>query len=1050
MKQILSFISSMKTMAILMLIFAFSVGYATIVENDFGTMTAKAEIYNARWFEVLLGLLALNLALNIHKHKMYTFKKAPIFLFHSGFLIILLGAAITRYAGYEGTMHIREGGEASSIVSADTFVGVSAQSAGKVASESKKVYLSERSQNSVDISLSVNEKNVNVSLIEYIPDAVETLVEDKKHGKPIAKFMLTKNGQGKPVALEQGQFVNGGSFIIDFGSGETFSKPLISITLKGDTPYITHDEALSSFRMADREKGELSANSTDELNQRVLYTTPDGGSFVLRDFMMHAVKKMVSSSASSMNRKMKMNSAGIDAFRFNVNVDGISKEVLVYGKKGTISIPTDTLINGVKVGVSYGAKDISIPFKIHLNDFELDRYPGSMSPASYASEVTLIDEEEGINIPYRIFMNNILEHRGYRFFQASYDRDEGGTILSVNHDPGTLPSYLGYLLLAIGMFWSLVSKKHRFSRLAAKAKKASDAKIVPALLALGLIFSSVPSDANAEDLDPAIKTILAFDKKHSEKFGQLIVQDTKGRMKPMNTLATEILAKIYRGSSLKVGSYTLTPDQVILGMMIRPDIYRTVKLIRTKDPKINDAIGAPSDAKYVSFSQFFHDSESMRGYKLAEIIDEAARKEPKHRNKLDKAALKIDEKVNVAYMVFTGSLLKMWPLKSDETNKWYATIEALETFDKTHGLKVRDTAVTYFTSVDRALKSGDWRDSDKALSAVAQYQKENGFRVYPSENSIKAEIFANKANIFERIYPLYLLMGFILLVLSFAKIIQPKLKMDLVTKGSLYFLILFFIAHTVGLALRWYISGHAPWSNGYESMVYISWATVLAGFIFSKRSSMTLASTAILAGLILFVAHLNWMNPQVTNLVPVLNSYWLSIHVSMITASYGFLGLGALLGFITLLLFIIKTQKNEKQITLSIKELNSINEMSLMVGLVLLTVGNFLGGVWANESWGRYWGWDPKETWALVTILVYAVVIHLRFIKSLYSEFNFSVISLLSFTSVLMTYFGVNYYLAGMHSYAKGDPVPIPDFVPVTYSILAVVILLAFRNRKIV
>ena len=170
----------------------------------------------------------------------------------------------------------------------------------------------------------------------------------------------------------------------------------------------------------------------------------------------------------------------------------------------------------------------------------------------------------------------------------------------------------------------------------------------------------------------------------------------------------------------------------------------------------------------------------------------------------------------------------------------------------------------------------------------------------------------------------------------------------------------------------------------------------------------------------------------------------------MITASYGFLGLGALLGFITVLLFIVKTEKNEFQITNSIKELNAINEMSLMVGLVLLTIGNFLGGVWANESWGRYWGWDPKETWALVTILVYAVVVHLRFIKAIYSEFNYAVISLLSFTSVLMTYFGVNYYLAGMHSYAKGDPVPIPDFVPVSYSILAIVILLAFRNRKIV
>ena len=246
-----------------------------------------------------------------------------------------------------------------------------------------------------------------------------------------------------------------------------------------------------------------------------------------------------------------------------------------------------------------------------------------------------------------------------------------------------------------------------------------------------------------------------------------------------------------------------------------------------------------------------------------------------------------------------------------------------------------------------------------------------------------------------------------------------------------------------------YISGHAPWSNGFESMTYIGWATVLAGFIFAKRSPITLASTAILTGLILFVAHLSWMNPQVTNLVPVLNSYWLSIHVSMITASYGFLGLSALLGFITLILFLVAKPTNVKQISFSIKELNAINEMSLMIGLAMLTLGNFLGGVWANESWGRYWGWDPKETWALVTILVYAVVIHVRFIKSIYNEFNFSVISLLSFTSVLMTYFGVNYYLAGMHSYAKGDPVPIPDFVPISYGVIAVVIALAYRNRKI-
>ena len=216
----------------------------------------------------------------------------------------------------------------------------------------------------------------------------------------------------------------------------------------------------------------------------------------------------------------------------------------------------------------------------------------------------------------------------------------------------------------------------------------------------------------------------------------------------------------------------------------------------------------------------------------------------------------------------------------------------------------------------------------------------------------------------------------------------------------------------------------------------------------SKNSPITLAATGILTGLILFVAHLNWMDPQVTNLVPVLASYWLSIHVSVITASYGFLGLSTLLGFIVLLLFIFKSQKNEKHIALSIKELTAINEMSMMIGLAMLTVGNFLGGVWANESWGRYWGWDPKETWTLVSITIYAALVHLRFIKSLYSPFVFAALSLLAFTTILMTYFGVNYYLAGMHSYAKGDPVPIPDFVPVTYTIVFIIIALAWRKRN--
>lgn len=1040
MKQLISFIGSMKTMAVLMLIFAVAIGYATFIENDYGTMTAKAEIYNALWFEALLGILALNLVLNIYNYKMYTLKKAPIFIFHTAFIVILIGAAITRFIGFEGTMHIREGESASTMLSSEVFFSVDAISEDKKASSSEAVYLSKKSDNTLSSSLNVDGKNVKVELSEYIPDAVEQSVPDE-NGGPVLNMMVASVSGAQPMGLKKGEYYETDDLVIDFGSSQTFNnKPVISLYVDNGELFMKHEMNMSYLKMDDRSKGELSANTREPFTTRTLFIAGDT-KFVLRQFLPHAVNKIVS------NPKARAKMAGVDALRFKVSVGDKSKEVLIFGRKGELAKGSSVTLDGVTVNVAYGAKVLKLPFEIKLKDFQLDRYPGSMSPASYASEVVLVDKEQKLEMPYRIYMNNILEHRGYRFFQSSYDQDEKGTVLSVNNDPGTLPSYIGYALLALGMFWSLFSKKHRFAQLASKAKKASEQKTLGAILALGLLFSVTPS--HAEELNPAVKAILSFDSAHAKKFGELVVQDTGGRMKPLDTLAHEIVAKLYRGSSVAVGPYTLSADQVVLGMIVRPDLYRNMKIIRTGSQEVNKLLGIDEGEKYASFSQFFSDPDGMRGYKLAQQVDEASRKAPKFRNKIDKKILAADERLNIAYMVYTGALVKIWPKPNDVNNKWLPTIEALQSFLPGDAEKVRNLAVNYFTSVDDALSSGDWKKADTDLDKIAEYQKFYGSEVYPSQNRIAAEVFYNKANIFETIYPIYLLLGFILLIFSFVKILKPKFNIGIFSKITLISLVVLFIAHTIGLAIRWYISGHAPWSDGYESMIYIGWATVLAGFIFSKRSSITMASTGILAGLILFVAHLNWMNPQVTNLVPVLNSYWLSIHVSMITASYGFLGLGALLGFITIILFILKNKSNEKHISLSIKELNAINEMSLMVGLVLLTVGNFLGGVWANESWGRYWGWDPKETWALVTILVYAVVVHLRFIKAIYSEFNYSVISLLSFTSVIMTYFGVNYYLAGLHSYAKGDSVPIPDFVPISYLIIFIVIALAFRNRKL-
>ena len=1046
MKQTLSILGSMKTTAILMIIFATAIGYATFIENDYGTITAKAEVYSARWFEILLVFLTINLIINIYRYKMFTLKKAPIFIFHIAFIIIIIGAAITRYVGYEGTMRIREGHSASTMLSAETLFMVNAKFGDKNASTKQSLYLSKKSKNSLSSSLNIEDKNIKVDMIEYIPDVMESVVDAKDgSGYEIAEIMITGSAGGEPVLLKRGSFFESSDFVLDFDSKKSFNKPVISLFSKDGNAFIKHDMNIFVQDMQTNTKSKLPANDKEPLLVSNFYTV-GSSNFVLKKFYTNSKTKMITNPNASAMRP------GYDGLRFKVSVNDKSKELLIFGKSGTLAKEYHTQVDGVDISLSYGSKILNIPFEIKLVKFELDRYPGSMSPASYASEVILIDKEQNIKIPYRIFMNNILEHRGYRFFQASYDKDEKGTILSVNNDPGTLPSYIGYFLLSLGMLWSLFSRHNRFAQLAKRAKKAcdlkaSDAKTMAVLLMAGMMISSIPVDA--QELTPSLKTAISFDKAHAKKFGELVIQDSGGRMKPMNTLTTEILAKLYNKTVVKIGKNKLNSDQIILGMMIKPDAYRDLKIIKTKDKEVNKILGLPPKTKYASFAEFFTTPDNLSGYKLAKAVDTAVRKEPKYRNLFDKAVLKVDERVNIAYSVYSGELIKMWPKPNDINNKWYPTIRALKTFNKEHSDKIRTIIIEYFTAINNSLSTNDWSKANEAVDKIAEFQKFYGAEVYPSKNRILAEVFYNKANIFERLYLPYLLVGFVLLILSFVKILKPKFNISIYSKATLVLLIVFFTAQSFGLGLRWYISGHAPWSDGYESMIYIAWATVLAGFLFSKRSSMTMASTSVLAGLILWVAHLNWMNPQVTNLVPVLNSYWLSIHVSSITASYGFLALSALLGFVSIVLFNIRNTKNEKHINLSIKELNSINEMSLMIGLALLTIGNFLGGVWANESWGRYWGWDPKETWALVTILVYAVVVHLRFIKSIYSEFNFAVISLLSFTSVLMTYFGVNYYLAGLHSYAKGDPVPVPDFVPVTYFILFLFIALAFRNRKI-
>ncbi len=1038
MKQIFSFLGSMKLMATLMLFFAYAIGYATFIENDFGTMSAKAEVYNTRWFELLLFVLSVNLLINIFRFKMFSLKKAPILIFHVAFLIIAIGAAITRYAGYEGTMRIREDATANTMLSADTYFSIEAKKDNDSAIYEKSLYLSKKSKNSINGEVVLGSSKIEASLIKYIPDAIEVLVEGDSGGDEVLDMLVVDHGEAKPIHLKRGEFFESDDISIDFESDRMFLTPNISFYIKDGKLFAKHDLALDTMDMQTQAHDTVEPSQGTTIEQKKLYAI-NGNNFVLKNYFKHAKKDLISDpKASPMNPQN-------DALIFEVKVGDKKEDLTVIGRAGKLAKASEISIDGVNVALSYGAKKIELPFSLKLNKFELERYPGSMSPASYASEVELIDEQRGIHMPYRIFMNHVLEHRGYRFFQSSYDMDEKGTILSVNNDPGTIWAYIGYVLLGIGMFWSLFSRSNRFNRLSKIAQEAARKKDALAALFLALSLFGMTT-LRADDL----KEITSLDKVTATHFGKIVIQDNSGRMKPIDTLNHEILAKIARSDSFVIDGVKLDVNQIILGMMSKPDTYQNIELIRTKNEEINSLIGIDKNATFAKFAQFFQDPASLSGYKLQDAVESAARKEPKNRDKFDSAVLDVDERLNITYAVFAGTLFKMWPEQNNLSSKWFATVEALQSFKQDEALAIRDIAYHFFSSLDNATTSGKWDDVNGAIDKIIAYQKANGSAILPSDKRIEMEMLYNKVNIFEQSYPYYLLIGFMLLIASFIKILKPKLNIKLINNTSLLLLLALFLAHTFGLALRWYVAGHAPWSDGYESMIYISWATILSGFIFARKSSITLAATAVLTGLILFVAHLNWMNPQVTNLVPVLNSYWLSIHVAVITASYGFLGLGSLLGFIVLLLFALLNQKNEAHISLSIKELNAITEMSLMVGLAFLTLGNFIGGVWANESWGRYWGWDPKETWAMVTILVYAVVIHTRFIKSIHSEFNFAVMALLAYSSVIMTYFGVNYYLAGMHSYAKGDPVPIPDFVPITYAILALLIVVAYRNKKVV
>jgi cytochrome c-type biogenesis protein CcsB len=1032
MRKFKDMLFSMELTGILLILFAIAIGFATFIENDFGTVTAKAKIYNATWFEILLLLLAVNMTGSIFRHKMYIRQKWPVLLFHVSFLVIFIGAAITRYIGYEGIMSIREGQTTNEFISDDTYIRIWVDDGLAQAYESTKVLASPVNVKKFRKTLHTPGNKISVQAVDYFANAAETYVEEPG-GDPMLWLVLSGGSSGRQnMYLNQGQSKEFNGIVFSYEKDDDVQG--MHFFSDGDILYFESTDSVNSMNMMAGSAEVLPPDTVHRFLHRSLYSIGNV-TVVLKDFYQSAVRKLVSTDGQD-------GMTYADAMIARITVNGQSTDLPVYGGKGFVGNPTHTEVGGVKITMTYGAKVLHLPFSLRLEEFQLERYPGSNSPSSYASEVVLIDEWKGLEKPYRIYMNNVLNYGGYRFFQSSYDKDEKGTILSVNRDSlGTIVTYLGYFLMTLGMIFALFWRNGRLrvlTRYSSRLQESRKAFLV-ILLTLGMALT-IHSPVSADD--HVIHSIPAISNEHAAEFGKLLIQDHRGRIKPINTQAAEVLRKVSRKSLF----YGQNPDQVFLGIMAFPDIWDKIPMIRVNHPQVRKIIGI--EGKMASFSQIV-DLRSGIGYKLREHVEKAYAKKPAEQSKFDQEVIRVDERVNIFYMVYTGLFLNVFPIPGDENNKWVNASQFDQFTDEDESAFVKGILSMYFNEIEKAMETGDWQSADEHLGYIMKFQQKYGEEVMPSQAKVNRELLYNRINIFKRLTSYYGFVGFILLIMHFIHILNPKVKLNGFIRVASILIFIFFLMHTAGLIIRWSISGHAPWSNGYESMIYIAWATILSGLIFMWRSPITLAVTALLASLTLAVAGLNWMDPEITTLVPVLDSYWLIIHVAIITASYGFLALGALLGFFNLVLMNLKTRKNSDRLNLTITEMGHIIEMTLIIGLFMLTIGTFLGGVWANESWGRYWGWDPKETWALVTILVYSFILHMRFIPGFRGNFSLSFASLIGFGSVIMTYFGVNYYLSGLHSYAAGDPLPVPSFVYYTVAIIAVVGIWAyFSDRK--
>ena len=1077
MKKLQDILISTRTMAVLLLVYAFAMAYATFLENDYGTPTAKALIYEAKWFELIMLLLILNFIGNIGRYRLWKREKWPVLVFHLAFILIFIGGAITRYISFEGTMHIREGETSNEIVTDKNFLKVQIEEKGDVLDYKDIPYLMSPLHKDLEATYEFHDKKVKVVAKEYVLRKKDSLLDDPNGAEYLHLVSTGQTGR-------QNIFIKSGETKSINGTLVTFNRAIegaVEFKNEGGKLFIKTPVDASYMTMATQATGTTVKDEFQPLALRSLYSINE-----LKLVVPEGLKKGKLMAIEG-DRKKDQNVPDM----LKVELQGPKTKQLVdlSVEKGNPNAYKQVTMDGLNIMIGFGPKIYNTPFSLKLDDFIMETYPGSSSPSAYESHIKIIDE--GKQTPFKIYMNHVLNHKGYRFFQSSFDPDRMGTVLSVNHDYwGTLISYIGYTFLFGGMFFMFFWKGTHFWKLNKMLKdvnKKKAAVVILLLLSFGLNAQKIETHGttdgsrehihvegdnhshaqSSETLKPqgaqpftkmkvvSADEIIARNKisaEHADKFGYLLVQNFEGRIVPINTEALDVLRKLYKKDEFKgTDGKSLTANQWFLSVNIDTPSWTMVPMIKvgTKGgDELKNKTKADEDGYTSLMNLFPADANGNLRYILESDYNTAFRKKPAEQTNYDKEVIAVNERVQIFNEFFSGQFMRIVPVKNDANHTWHSWLDQKMEPD----MESQQVMGPYFAEVLQAQQSGNWAKADAQLAKLSEYQQKWGKAVVPAKSKVDLEVFMNKVNINFKLLIFYTLIGGLLLILGFVELFKSKKVLNKAIKIIIVLGIVGYLFHFLGLVARWYISGHAPWSNGYEAIIFISWVGITAGLLLYRNSNALIPAAGFMVAVIMmgFAHGGSALDPQITPLVPVLKSYWLIVHVAIITSSYGFFALSMIIAVISLVFYIISNKETYKlHHDTTLKELVIVSEMSLTIGLFALTVGNFLGGIWANESWGRYWSWDPKETWAFISIMVYAFVLHMRLVPGLRSRWAFHVATMFAFCSMVMTYFGVNYYLSGLHSYAAGDPVPVPAWVYIGLATMALLSAASYYKFRI-